>query len=63
MTGPIGELYSKDRVIKRLTKKLEELEEWAKQRYEAEVTYRPVENIHRETLRITWQQIIDKLKE
>lgn len=42
--------------------KLKELRAWARQRYTDEVLNRPVENMHRETLRITWQQVIDKLE-
>ncbi len=61
MTGPIGEPYSARNHIRRLRARLTELQEWAKERYEAEVIHRPMENIHRETLRITWQQVIDKL--
>ena len=61
MTGPIGEPISAKDKVRRLKSKFEELREWANQRYEAEVLNRPVQNIHRETLRITWQQVIDKL--
>jgi len=42
---------------------LTDLKEWAKSRYKAEVDNRPYENIHRQTLKETWGQIIKKIDE
>jgi len=61
MTGPIGEYETPKDEVRRLHKNFRELREWAEERYRDEVLSCPIENIHRETLRITWQQIIDKL--
>lgn len=61
MTGPIGDPYSAKDEVRRLKREFKELREWAEQRYKDEVLNRPVENIHREILKITWQQVIDKL--
>lgn len=61
MTGPIGEPYSAKNEVRRLRREFKELRDWAEQRYNDEVLRRPIKNIHRETLRITWQQVIDKL--
>ena len=64
MTGPIGEPYSADRAIKRLQLKIDKFDkfkEWVNQRYKDEVTNRPMDNIHREVLRVMWEQVKDKL--
>jgi len=42
---------------------LRALRRWAITRYHDVVSNRPKENIYRENLRITWQQVIDKIDE
>ncbi len=37
--------------------------DWAKERFDAEVTKRPVNSAHRHTLEVTWKQVIRKAKE
>ena len=43
--------------------KLIELREWAKERYESEVSGRPDTNIYKRVLKITWEQVIRKIDE
>ena len=62
MTGPLGDPYSSRDEVRRLKRSFMELREWAEERYKDEVLNRPIDNIHREVLRITWQQVIDKLE-
>ena len=46
-----------------MTPELKKLKAWAKERYESEVTDRPVENIHRTILDMMWMQVLNKIDE
>jgi len=61
MTGPIGEYETPKDEVRRLKKGFRELREWVEERYKEEVLDRPMNNKYREILRITWQQVMDKL--